>query len=200
MGICHCCGTDPESTDDLSSIEDRVEILERLFLSEVPAERRATVERELREHKRRGAETVQLEADRKWLREVLQRIEGARETLKACIGGAVWRNENDGRLYVNRDGRTYRPSAPYGLLKLFHEARAAGLESETDLLDTELLERRLEDWNALFDTDEIVKLTTKVDDLSQAELDELAEDLQERLKRFHKGYAGKDEASDNEEG
>ena len=201
MGTHACRRSALQGDEDLGSLKDRIEILERLLLSEVPEEQRKAVESDILERKRDAGESEQLERERERLRKSLQSIYDARSILKKFIEqDAVYVDERDGLTYVIRDGRTLHVGAPYGFWSLSLEASAGGLKNHKDLMDTKLLERRLDDWYEQFDVDEIVKLNARIDELSQAELDKLAEDLEGRLERFHKGYAGKDEAGDGGEG
>ena len=190
-------------------IEDRIEVIERLLCSLVPEEQRKNVEREILERKQDEAGSEKLEHQRQWLRDLLKRIYDARSILTAFIErDAVYEQGSD--VYVVRDGRTYRCGKPYGMLSLQREAQAAGLRVISDLMDTELLERRLEDWYAVFDTDEIVELNEKVGELSRDEVKALIEGFEERLERFHDSYPDatedgeepveEDDGSDDEEG
>jgi len=168
-------------------IEDRIEVIERLLCSLVPEEQRKNVERDVLDKKRGDADLEKLKIQRKWLQDLLQKISDVRSKLTTFIErDTVYRKGYD--VYVVRDGETLRCSRPYGMLKLQNEARAAGLKYGTDLGDTKLLEKRLEDWYALFATDEIVELNVKAGELSRDEVKALIEDLEERLERFHAGY------------
>ncbi|MDP7494661.1 MAG: hypothetical protein QGG26_16975 [Candidatus Undinarchaeales archaeon] len=189
MGTHVCSGCLSQVADVGLEIVNRIEVLERLLLSEVPEEQRKAVESDILKRERDAGESEQLEREREWLRKLLNRIHGARWILKNFIErDAVYVDNRDGHTYVIRDGRTLHVGAPYGFLSLTQEANAAGLKSHKDLMDTKLLERRLDDWNALFDYDEIVELNAKVDDLLPEVVDALTEDYEERCKRFHAGY------------
>jgi len=199
MGTHACRRSALQGDDDLGSLKDRIEIIERLLLPKITAEQREAVEQELREEKSRKAELVQLERDRDQTQDLLMRIYETRSILKRYFEeDALY--EKDGHLYIIHNGRTYPADFSFGIFQPLNDAKTAWLKSEKDLMDARFLERRLDDWHALFDPDEIVELNTRIGELSREELDELIEDLEGRLERFNKGYAGKYDASDNEEG
>lgn len=200
MGTHVCRGKLCQAPDVKLETEDRIEVLERLLHSDVPEKCRKEVEHEILERKRDEVDLKQLERERERLRRLLQRIYNARSILTAFIErDAVYKDKRDGLTYVIRDGRTFHVGAPYGFLSLTQEAGIAGLKGYRDLMDFELLERRLDDWYALFDTDDIVELNAKVDGLSREEVKTLIEDFEERSEWFHNGYVGKDGTSDKGE-
>lgn len=166
--------------ETLDAIDERTDVLERLHANEGIDELRAQVVRE-------RCEKEELERIRKWLPGLIDRILESRSILKRYFeDDALY--EKDGRVYIIHDGRTYPADLSFGIYQPKVDAKTAWLKSENDLMDARFLERRLEDWNALFDPKELERQQTRISGLSREELDALTEDIGKKLKRFKAGY------------
>ena len=166
--------------ETLDAIDERTAVLERLHANEGIDELRAQVVQERREKE-------ELERIREWLPGLIDRILESRSILKRYFeDDALY--EKDGRVYIIHDGRTYPADLSFGIFQPKVDAKTAWLKSENDLMDARFLERRLEDWNALFDPKELERQQTRISGLSREELDALTEDIGKKLKRFKAGY------------
>ena len=166
--------------ETLDAIDERTDVLERLHVNEGIDELRTQVVRERREKE-------ELERIRKWLPGLIDRILESRSILKRYFEeDALY--EKAGRVFIIHNGRTYPADLSSGIFQPKDDAKTAWLKSEKDLMDARLLERRLEDWNALFDPKELERQQTRISGLSREELDALTEDIGERLERFKTGY------------
>ena len=166
--------------ETLDAIDERTAVLERLHANEGIDELRAQVVQERREKE-------ELERIREWLPGLIDRILESRSILKRYFEeDALY--EKDGRVYIIHDGRTYPADLSFGIYQPKVDAKTAWLKSENDLMDARFLERRLEDWNALFDPKELERQQTRISGLSREELDALTEDIGKKLKRFKAGY------------
>ena len=186
-----------QSPDVKLELEDRVEILERLLLSDVPGEQRKVVESDILERKRNAGESKQLERDRKKLQQRIDWILEARSILEEYLDIEVV--EIGGRFFEVRDEEYIHPSVPYGMLALSNKANHAGVGCVSGLMDRDLKEKKLAEWDNTFDPKELEELKARINEFSTEELDKLQGELETRYDTFQSKLLDRDDASDDEE-
>jgi len=182
----------------LDALDERTEVLERFLAVEGIDKVRAQVVRERQERKRREAELRMLGREREKLMQKIDWILEARSILEEYFDIEVV--EIDGRIFEVRDGEYIHPSVPYGILALDNKAKHAGVGCVSGLMDRDLKEKKLAEWDRTFDPKELEDLKARINEFSTEELNKLQGELGARSDSFQSKLPDRDGASDDEEG
>ena len=166
----------------LDALDERTEVLERFLAVEGIDKVRAQVVRERQERKRCEAELGELEREREKLLQQIDLILEARSILEEYLDIEVV--EIDRKIYEIRDGEYIHPSIPYGMLALDNKAKHAGVGGVSGLMDRDLKEKKLAEWDSRFDIKELEDMKARIDGLSREEVEELHGELEAREKAF----------------